>query len=71
MTFSLHNELVFIVSFQFLSSPLDSLVKNSEIIDFKYLGQDIDSDVLKLVNQKGFYPHKYLISFGKFKKKIA
>ena len=70
ISFSLHNE--FIVSFQFSSSPLDSLLNNLGIADFKYLvGQEFDRDVLKLVNLKGFYPYKYVFRFGKFKKKIA
>ena len=70
MSFSLLNELVFTVSFQFLNSPLDSLVKNLGIVYFKYLGQECDNDVLKLLDQKGLYPNEYVFSFGKFKKKI-
>ena len=37
MSFTISNKLSFIDSFQFLSSSLDSLVKNLKKIDFKYL----------------------------------
>ena len=37
MSFSINNKLRFIDSFQFLSSSLDSLVKNLSKDDFKYL----------------------------------
>ena len=39
MNFSINNKLSFIDSFQFLSSSLDSLVKNLAKDDFKYLSQ--------------------------------
>ena len=56
MSFSLDNKLVFIDSFQFLSSSLDSLVKNSGENGFKHLSQVFDSEVVDivLVKQKGF-----------------
>ena len=59
MSFSVNNKLGFIDSFQFLSSSLDSLVKNLGKIDFKYLSQEFDNTVLDLVKQKGFYPYEY------------
>ena len=59
MSFSMNNKLGFIDSFQFLSSSLDSLVKNLGKIDFKYLSQEFDNTVLDLVKQKGFYPYEY------------
>ena len=37
MSFGLDNKLIYIDSFQFLSSSLDSLVKNSRENDFKHL----------------------------------
>ena len=52
MSFSINNKLGFIDSFQFLSSSLDSLVKNLDIGDFKYLSQEFDNNVLDLVKQK-------------------
>ena len=41
MSFAINNKLSFIDSFQFLSSSLDSLVKNINKDDFKYLNQVI------------------------------
>ena len=40
--------------FQFLSSSLDSLVKNLDRDDFKCFSQEFDSDQQDLVKQKGF-----------------
>ena len=45
MSFSINNKLSFIESFRFLSSPLDSLVKNLNKDDFKYFSQEFDNDV--------------------------
>ena len=52
-------KLGFIDICQILSSSLDSLVKNMSIGDFRYLTQKFDSEVLDLVNQKGFCPYNY------------
>ena len=52
MSFTINNKLSFIDSFQFLSSSLDSLVKNLNKDDFKYLSQEFDNNVLDLVKQK-------------------
>ena len=54
MSFSINNKLSFIDSFQFLSSSLDSLVKNLAKDDFKYLSQEFDYNVLDLFKQKGW-----------------
>ena len=54
MSFSINNKLHFIHSFKFLSSSLDSLVKNLSNDDFKYLSQEFDNNVLDLVKQNGF-----------------
>ena len=70
MSFSINNKLRFIDSFQFLSSSLDSLVKNLNKDDFKYLGQEFDNNVLDLVKQKGFYPYEYMSDFEKFKEQL-
>ena len=56
MSFSINNKLIFFDSFQFLRFPLDSLVKNLDKNDFKYLSQEFDNNVLDLVKQKGLYP---------------
>ena len=45
MSFSINNKLSFIDIFRFLSSPLDSLVKNLNKDDFKYFSQEFDNDV--------------------------
>ena len=58
MTFTINNKLSFIDSFQFLSSSLNSLVKNLNKNDFKYFSQVFDNNVLDLVKQKGFYLHE-------------
>ena len=50
MSFTINNELIFIDSFQFLSSSLDSLVKKINRDRFKYLCQEFDNNVLYLVN---------------------
>ena len=42
MSFNVNNNLIFIDSFQFLSSSLDSLVKNLDKDDFKFLSQEFD-----------------------------
>ena len=56
--------------FQFLSSSVDSLVKNLGKNDFKYLSQEFDNEILDLVNQKGFYPYEYMTDFKKFKEQL-
>ena len=47
MTFSVNNKLSFVDSFQFLSSSLDSLVKNLAKDDFKYLSQEFEKKINK------------------------
>ena len=54
MSFSINNKLSFIDNLQFLSSSLDSLVKNLAKDDFKYLSQEFDYNVLDLFKQKGW-----------------
>ena len=49
MSFTINNKLSFIDSFQFLKSSLDSLVKNLNKDDFKYLRQEFDKNKLDLV----------------------
>ena len=70
MSFTVNNKLSFLDSFQFLSSSLDSLVKNLNKDDFKYLSQEFDNNVLDLVKQKEFYPCKYMSDFEKFKEEL-
>ena len=70
MSFIINKNLVFINSFQFLSSLLYTLVKNLGKNGFKYLSQGFDSNVLDLVNQKAFYPYDYISDFKKFKEEL-
>ena len=63
MSFTINNELSFINTIQFLSSSLDSLVKNLNKNDFKYLSQEFGNNVLDLVKQKGLYPNEYMSDF--------
>ena len=49
---TINNKLSFIDSLQFLSSSLDSLIKNLSKNDFKYLTQEFNNNVLDLVKQK-------------------
>ena len=45
MSFTINNNFSFIDSFQFLSSPLDSSVKDFNKTDFKYLSQEFDNNI--------------------------
>ena len=67
MSFSINNKLIFIDIFQFLSSSSDSLVKNLNKDDFKYLSQQFDNNILDLDEQKGFDPYECMSDFEKFK----
>ena len=64
MSFTINNKLSSIGSLQFLSSLLDSSVKNLKMI--LSMSQEFD-DVLDLAKQKGFYPFKYMNDIEKFK----
>ena len=70
MNFSINSKLSFIGNFEFLSSSLDSLVKNLGKQYFKYLSQEFDNNVLDLVKQKVLYPHEHLTDFKTFKKQL-
>ena len=70
MNFSINNKLMFIDRFQFLSSSLDSLVKNLSKDGFKYMRQEFDNNVLDLVKQERFYLYWYMSDFEKFKEKL-
>ena len=70
MSFTINNKFSFIDSFQFLSSPLDSLVKDFNENDFKYLSQEFDNNILDLVKQKGFYSYEYMSDFEQFKEEL-
>ena len=67
MSFTINNNFSFIDSFQFLSSPLDSSVKDFNKTDFKYLSQEFDNNIWDLVKQKKFYSYEYMNDFSQFK----
>ena len=70
ISFNINNKLVFIDSLQFLSSPLDSLVKHLSKDDFNYLSQEFDNNILDLVEQQKFYPYKYMSGLENFEKRL-
>ena len=71
MSFSISDKLIFIDSFQFLSSWLESLVKNLGKNHFEYLSREFDNNVLlDLVKQKAFNPYEYMTDFKKFKEQL-
>ena len=63
MSFTINNKLSFIDSFQIQRSSLDSLVKNLNKDDFKYVSQEFDNNKLDLVKQKEHYPYEYMTEF--------
>ena len=66
MAFMLGHYLVFIDSFQFMSSSLSNLVKNLPAEAFKHTGQVFQGEQLSLMTKKGVYPYDYMNSFEKF-----
>ena len=71
ISFNINNKLAFIDSFLFVSSSLDSLVKNLGKDDYKYLSQELNSNVRVLARQKGFYPYENMNNFEKFKGQLT
>ena len=71
ISFNINNKLAFIDSFLFVSSSLDSLVKNLGKDDYKYLSQEFNSNVRVLARQKGFYPYENMNNFEKFKGQLT
>ena len=66
MAFMLGRYLLFIDSFQFMSSSLSNLVNNLPAEAFKYTGQVFQGEQLSLMKKKGVYPYDYMNSFKKF-----
>ena len=66
MAFFLNKNLVFIDSMQFMNSSLNKLVKNLSGEDFKYLVEELGSENLEPLKQKGDYPYEYMNSFKRF-----
>ena len=69
MAFMLGNHLVFLDSFQFMSSSLANLIQNLPDEAFKYNKQEFKKEQFELMKQKGVYPYDYMDKFNKFKKK--
>ena len=69
MAFFLGKHLKFIDSFQFMSSSLESLVKNIPPCDMKYTLQEFQNEKLELMKRKGVYPYDYIDHFDKFNEK--
>ena len=67
MAFMLGKHLVFIDSFQLMSSSLDRLVSNLPDDAFKYTSEEIkDNEKLNLMKQKGGDPYDCMDSFNRF-----
>ena len=66
MAFMLGNHLVFLDSFQFMSSSLDNLIKNLPDEAFKYTKQGFKNEQFNLMKRKGIYPYDHMDSFEKF-----
>ena len=62
----LGNHLVFLDSFQFMSSSLDNLIKNLPDEAFKYTKQEFKKKQFNLMKQKGIYPYDHMDSFDRF-----
>ena len=66
MAFMLGKNLLFLDSFQFMSSSLDNLTKNLPDDAFIFTQQEFSGEQLNLMKQKGTYPYDYMDSFQKF-----
>ena len=66
MAFMLGKHLLFLDSFQFMSSSLDNLTKNLPDDAFIFTQQEFSGEQLNLMKQKGTYPYDYMDSFQKF-----
>ena len=66
MAFMLGKHLVFLDSFQFMSSSLDRLSANLPKDKFKYTSKVFKKEKLELMTQKGVYPYDYMDSFERF-----
>ena len=66
MAFMLGYNLVFIDSFQFMSSSLDKLVSNLPRESLKHTSEVFKGKALDLMSKKGIYPYDHMDSFEKF-----
>ena len=67
LAFMLGKSLVFIDSFQYMSSSLENLVKNLPEDGFKYTSEEFHGKELEMMSRKDVYPYDYMDSFEKFK----
>ena len=70
MAFMLEKHLVFLDSFQFMSSSLDRLAANLPEDAFKYTSDVFQDEMFKLMKQKGVYPYDYMDSVERFNDKL-
>ena len=66
MAFMLGNHLIFIDSYQFMSSSLEELVSNLPKKSLKYTSKIFQGNKLNLMARKEVYPYDYMDSFDKF-----
>ena len=66
MAFMSGNRLMFIDSFQFMSSSLDKLASNLPKDDIIYTSEAFKGERLDLLSKKGVYPYDFMNSFEKF-----
>ena len=66
MAFMLGKHLLFLDSFQFMSSSLDNLTKTLPDDAFIFTQQEFTDEEFNLMKQKGTYPYDYMDSFQKF-----
>ena len=69
MAFTLGKHLVFLYSFQFMSSSLDRLAANLPADASKYTSHVFQGEKLTLVKRKGVYPYDYMDSVERFNDK--
>lgn len=69
MAFMLGKHLVFLDSFQFMSSSLEKQAANLPEDAFKYTSGVLKDEQLQLMKQKGVYPYDYMDSVDRFNDK--
>ena len=70
MNVNINNKLIFLNGFLSSISSLDCLLENLSKYDFKYLSQELDTNVLHLVKQKRIYSFKYMSGFKNFEEDL-
>ena len=68
MALMLGKHMVFIDSFQFMSSSLDKQANNLPDEAFKYTAKAFKKEKFILMKQKGVYPYDFMDSFERFTK---